>query len=158
MNTQRTGPIQGQGRHDGRGDRRRSRVSITALRILMGASLGVLLSVAAAQSEPVGTQPATRVHEIQWLHPAPAGLRSFIIFVSSAPEEGGNSQFVRQLDVGIPGGRYPAPFQIFSALVPVASNESVAVAAVGRDGTQSALSVWMRPQLTRPGQPLLVEP
>lgn len=95
------------------------------------------------------------VHEITWIHASPAQVHSFVLFVSPAP---GSLAIARQIPVGKPGGANTESAQFFSALVPVALGEVVAVAAIGQNGLQSALSEWGQPQPSRPGQPLVVEP
>jgi len=94
-------------------------------------------------------------HEVTWLHESPAEVTSFVIFVS--PVEGSTSS-TRQFNVGKPGGSGSGTAQFFSALVPIDVNDFVAVAAIGRNGLLSDLSVWSRPQPSQPGQPLLVQP
>jgi hypothetical protein len=94
-------------------------------------------------------------HEVTWLHESPAEVTSFVIFVSPVA---GSTSSARQINVGKPGGSGSGTAQFFSALVPIDANDFVAVAAIGRNGLLSDLSVWSRPQPSQPGQPLLVQP
>jgi hypothetical protein len=98
---------------------------------------------------------AKQMHEITWLHESPNDVGSFVLFVS--PVSGSMAE-ARQIDVGKPGGSGSGSAQFFSALVPIASDEFVAVAAIGRNGLLSSLSAWSRPQPSQPGQPLVVQP
>lgn len=95
------------------------------------------------------------IHEVTWIHESPNEVRSFVLFVS--PVSGSTAE-ARQIDVPKPGGSGSGAPQSFSALVPIASDDFVAVAAIGQNGLLSGLSEWMRPQPSQPGQPLVVQP
>ena len=96
------------------------------------------------------------MHEVSWLHESPAEVSSFVLFVS--PEQGLTSTTRRFDDIGKPGDSDSGTPQVFSAMVPIGTDDFVAVAAIGRNGLLSALSVWSRPQPSQPGQPLIVQP
>lgn len=95
------------------------------------------------------------LHENTWVHATPAAVISFVLFISPTPDSAATA---RKIDVGKPGGSDLDSAQFFSALIPLAGEEFVAVAAVGQTGLLSVLSEWSQPQPTRPGQPLVVEP
>lgn len=97
-----------------------------------------------------------KTHEVSWLHESPAEVSSFVIFVS--PEPGLSSTTRRFDDIGKPGGSGSGTAQVFSAMVPIGTDDFVAVAAIGQNGLLSALSLWSQPQPTQPGQPLIVQP
>lgn len=46
----------------------------------------------------------------------------------------------------------------YTALIPVSSDEYVAVGAIGINGLMSSMSPWSAVPPTRPGQPLVIEP
>jgi hypothetical protein len=94
-------------------------------------------------------------HQVTWLHESPSEVTSFVIFVSAVE---GSPASARQINVGKPGGSGSGSAQFYSALVPISASEYVAVAAIGRNGLLSSLSVWSRPQPSQPGQPLVVQP
>jgi hypothetical protein len=133
------------------------RAGIGFVRWPMGAAVIALLAtlMTAGLSHAVEPAPGEKVHEVTWLHEAPVEVDGFIIFVSPIS---GSASDARQVDVGKPGGSKSSSVQLFSALVSVGLDEYVAVAAVGRNGTQSILSDWGQPQPSQPGQPLVVEP
>jgi hypothetical protein len=96
---------------------------------------------------------ADQMHEVTWLHESPNEVRSFMLFVSPVS---GSTDGARQINVPNPGGS--GSVQFFSALVPIASDDFVAVAAIGQNGLLSGLSAWSRAQPSQPGQPLVVQP
>jgi hypothetical protein len=98
---------------------------------------------------------ADQMHEVTWLHESPNEVRSFVLFVSPVS---GSTTGARQIDVGKPGGSGSGSAQFFSAIVPISSDDFVAVAAIGQNGLLSAVSAWSRPQPSQPGQPLVVQP
>ncbi len=124
----------------------------TMLLITFTAIAMILPGKASQAADPLTPQS---LHEITWIHPSPAEVRSFVIFVSPEPAL---VSAARQIDVGKPGGSSSTSAQFFSAIVPVSVDEYVAVAAMGQNGLLSVFSEWRPPQPTRPGQPLLVEP
>lgn len=97
----------------------------------------------------------TSMHEVIWAHPDPLAVKRFIVFVSATK---GDQAVARRVDVGKPDGEPSGTVQIFSAILPVAADEFVAVAAVGYDGRMGALSSWSGVPPTRPGQPIVIEP
>lgn len=96
-----------------------------------------------------------KMHEIVWAHPNPVAVKRFVVFVAAARGDQGGA---RRVDVGKPESEPTGSVQVFSAIVPVASDEFVAVAAVGYDGRLGALSSWSGVPPTRPGQPIVIEP
>ncbi len=102
---------------------------------------------------PSAALAQTAMHEIVWAHQAPGDVQRFVIFVSPVQ---GNESLARQVDVGMPPGSDQGSLRYFSAIVPVALDEYVAVAAVGSDGSLSPLSAWSGLPPTQPGQPLLI--
>ena len=120
---------------------------------------GILaLVIASAGVLGLGTSPALAendLHEIVWGHQTPDGVRSFILYVS--PQEGALEQ-ARRIEVGKPTGENIGYMQLYSALVSMASDEFVAVAAIGRNGLPSPLSAWSQAKPSQPGQPVVVEP
>ena len=118
----------------------------------------VALVVASASVFGLGAGPARAgddLHEITWGHQTPDGVRSFVLYVS--PQEGA-LELARRIEVGKPTGENIGFMQLYSALVPMASDEFVAVAAIGRNGLPSPLSAWSQAKPSQPGQPVVVEP
>jgi hypothetical protein len=95
------------------------------------------------------------MNEVTWFHTSPNDVRSFVLFVS--PVSGSMAE-ARQIDVGKPGGSDSGSAKFFSALVPIAIGDFVAVAAIGQNGLLSDVSDWSTPQPSQPGQPLVVQP
>lgn len=96
-----------------------------------------------------------RLHEITWAHQQPAQVSRFVVFVSS---ERGDTAGARQVEVGKPAGTSSGTYQFYSAIVPVGSDEFVAVGAIGQNGVLGGISAWSAVPPTRPGQPLVIEP
>jgi len=114
--------------------------------------LWALLAVGPASAvDPVSDD----LQEVSWFHPNPDEVRGFILFVST---EDGSREAARQIDVGKPSGETTENGQFFSAMVEMTVEEYVAISAIGRNGLESGLSAWARPEPSRPGQPLVVEP
>lgn len=119
-------------------------------------AISVLAAVLPARiSYSADGDAADQMHEVTWLHESPNEVRSFVLFVSA---ESGSTVGARQINVGKPGGSGSGTAQFFSAIVPISSEDFVAVAAVGQNGLLSAVSAWSRPQPSQPGQPLVVQP
>ncbi len=95
------------------------------------------------------------LHEVSWGHANANSVERFVVFVS--PERGA-LELARQIDVGKPAGQKLGTMRLYSAIIEVATEEFVAVAAIGRNGMQSAVSAWGKIQPSQPGQPFLVEP
>jgi len=104
-----------------------------------------------------GAQDALPLQEVTWAHPTPGWVQGFVIFVSPVA---GLEDATRQITVGKPAGRSMDNdgMWAFTAIVPAAYDEFLAVAAVGPDGTHSPLSSWSVVVPTAPGQPLLIQP
>ena len=115
----------------------------------------VWMLIPARAAQAIEPAPGETVHEITWVHEAPAEVEGFVVYLSPVPDSVAEA---RQIAVGKPGGSNSNTAQFFSALVPVGLEEYVAVAAIGRNGLQSIVSEWRQPQPTQPGQPLVVEP
>lgn len=142
-----------EGRNSTRCEQRRSGLPLWTAAIFAVTALAMFLP--AKNSQSANPTAAVKVHEITWIHPSPAGVRSFVVLVS--PVSGSLAQ-ARQIDVGKPNGIDIGFGQQFSALVPIAIDEFVSVRALGLNGLPSALSEWRQPQPSQPGQPLVVEP
>ncbi|MFO0687487.1 MAG: hypothetical protein U0900_02150 [Myxococcota bacterium] len=97
----------------------------------------------------------TTMHEVVWAHPDPVAVKRFLVFVSGVK---GDQAGARRIDVGKPESQPSGTVQVFSAIVPIATEEFVAVAAVGYDGRTGTLSSWSSVPPTRPGQPIVIEP
>lgn len=135
-------------RRIGAGDRPMGRVGFG--RSLVGCVFLFLASVPGLASAAGET-----MHEIIWAHPDPLAVKRFVVFVSAVK---GDQAGARRVDVGKPVSQPSGTVQVFSAIVPIASTEFVAVAAVGYDGRTGALSSWSGVPPTRPGQPIVIEP
>jgi hypothetical protein len=96
-----------------------------------------------------------QMHEVTWLHQSPNEVKSFVLFVSPVS---GSMADARQINVPKPGGSGSGSTQTFHAIVSIASEDYVAVAAIGQNGLLSDVSDWSRPQPSQPGQPLVVQP
>jgi hypothetical protein len=123
---------------------------------LWAGALGLLgADGAQAQSARAG-QGQAPMHEVTWAHATPARVARFVIYVSPAKARG---RAVRRIDVGKPQGQLAqdGSTRVYSAIVPAAFEEFIAVAAVATDGRE-ALSDWAPPPPGQPGRPLLVDP
>jgi hypothetical protein len=132
------------------GDRERRWVAQWIVGLLAFTVLATVLPARISYSADGDT--ADQIHEVIWLHESPNEVTSFVLFVSPVF---GSTDGARQINVPNPGGSGSA--QSFSALVPIASDDFVAVAALGQNGLLSSLSAWS-PQPSQPGQPLVVQP
>jgi hypothetical protein len=95
--------------------------------------------------------------KITWFHGSPADVTSFVIFVSPEP---GLTSSTWQENVGKPskpGDTGSGTPRNFVALVTIDVNDFVAVAAIGRNGILSELSVWSLPALPAVGEIFLKE-
>ena len=113
--------------------------------LVVGAMVWVLPGEAHAQST---------LQELSWAHSSPETVSRFIVFASMT---NGDRAGARQVNVGKPANatRVGANY-VYSAVVAVDLDEFVAVAAVGYDGSVSALSAWTAVPPSTPGQPLLI--
>jgi hypothetical protein len=118
---------------------------------LLGFLLPLLLAL--ALSPRPGMAAGETMHEVVWAHRTPQAVQKFIVFVAATKGDESNA---RRIDVGKPAGEVSAAFQVFSAIVPIASTDFIAIAAVGYDGRIGALSSWSGVPPTRPGQPIVV--
>lgn len=116
---------------------------------------GLVVAVISLAFLAAAPASAEDLQEVSWFHPNPDQVRGFILFVSS---QDGSRESARQIDVGKPAGETTENGQFFSAMVEMTVEEYVAVSAIGRNGLESGLSAWARPEPSRPGQPLVVEP
>jgi len=119
----------------------------------LGFALASLVTVLAAGASLAADKADADLQEVSWFHSSPGDVSRFVLFIS--PQQGAVA-LARQIDVGKPtsgGGG-----QFFSAVVQMEVGEFIAVSAIGKNGIQSALSAWGRPQPSKPGQPLVVDP
>jgi hypothetical protein len=120
-----------------------------------GARLGFGLALAVLGGLPgLARAGEDRLHEVTWAHQQPAQVERFVVYVSS---ERGDTAGARQIEVGKPAGASSGSFQFYSAIVPVGSDEFLAVGAFGYNGVLGGLSEWSAVPPTRPGQPLVVD-
>ena len=119
---------------------RRSRRSVPLLAAL-GVALMSLATVLGAGGSLAADEVDADLQEVSWFHSTPGDVKSFVLFI--APQQGAVA-LARQIDVGKPtsGG----DGQFFSAVVQMDVSEFIAVSAIGKNGIQSALSAWGRPQ------------
>ncbi len=94
------------------------------------------------------------LHEIVWGHRAPDSIQAFVLYVG--PQAGDVSR-ARRIDVGKPNGESIGFLQLYSAIVSMAPEEFVAVAAIGLNGLTSPLSAWTQAKPGQPGQPIVIE-
>lgn len=112
--------------------------------------LGLMFSFSAGQAAA-----QQRTHQVSWGHPAPNEVSHFVVLVS--PVEGAVPA-TREINVGMPEAQLVGALSLFSALISFEQDEFLAIAAIGHDGQMSTASNWSGMPLSRPGQPLLVEP
>jgi len=123
---------------------------------LGGCVLSALAAFALLGAPQIAVAADPEPHEILWAHPSPSAVGAFVIFVSAQP---GDVAGARQINVGKPRkGSIAGLGTEFRATVDVASDEVVAVGAKAPNGTLAAVSVWLPPSLSTPGQPFLVGP
>ncbi len=122
----------------------------TAVRLALSGALtsALFLSLAA----PAAAQE--RLHQITWAHPQPETVDYFVVLVSQTE---GQTEGVREVNVGRPEGTPAGQFTLFSAMIAFQPNEFLAVRAVGLNGLESAPSDWGSMPPTRPGQPRLAD-
>ncbi len=113
-----------------------------ALRWAAGLTVVVVLAIGLPAASAVSQDNAAEeMHEVSWLHSSPTQVRGFILYVSPVS---GSLADARQIDVGKPSGTTSSGPQIFSAMVSIGADEFVAVAAIGQNGLQGALSAWQQ--------------
>ena len=122
----------------------------TAVRLALSGALASALFLPLAA--PAAAQE--RLHQITWAHPQPETVDHFVVLVSQTE---GQTEGVREVNVGRPEGTPAGQFTLFSAMIAFQPNEFLAVRAVGRNGLESAPSDWGSMPPTRPGQPRLAD-
>lgn len=122
----------------------------TAVRLALSGALASALFLSLAA--PAAAQE--RLHQITWAHPQPETVDHFVVLVSQTE---GQTEGVREVNVGRPEGTPAGQFTLFSAMIAFQPNEFLAVRAVGRNGLESAPSDWGSMPPTRPGQPRLAD-
>ncbi len=108
----------------------------------------------------VGLSPSTasaeeQLTEITWAHPTPKRVSRFVVMISPTSQTTADTRWV---EVGKPAGKSSGTMSFYTALVPVSSDEYIAIGAVGINGQMSAMSAWSPVPPSRPGQPLVIEP
>lgn len=121
-----------------------------AVRLALSGALASALFLSLAA--PAAAQE--RLHQITWAHPQPETVDHFVVLVSQTE---GQTEGVREVNVGRPEGTPAGQFTLFSAMIAFQPNEFLAVRAVGRNGLESAPSDWGSMPPTRPGQPRLAD-
>jgi hypothetical protein len=95
-------------------------------------------------------------NEIAWVQTDADQVARFVVVIGPTTDPSGSS---RMVDVGRPKGEpIGGNRTLFRAVVSMAPQEYVAVAAVGHEGLASDLSGWMTTVPTQPGQPRLATP
>ncbi len=104
---------------------------------------------------PSAASAEEQLTEITWAHPAPQRVSGFVVMISPT---GSTSSDTRWVEVGKPTGRSSGTMSFYTAIIPISSDEYVAIGAVGINGLMSAMSPWSAVPPSRPGQPLVIEP
>jgi len=136
-------------------DRPASRAAHRGLGWTLSMLASVLLALGCVLFAASTASAQERMHQITWAHPTPGAVSRFVVLIG--PTEG-DVGAARQVDLGLPQAQAAGSLSVFSAMVSLADDEFLAVAAVGHNGRMSIPSDWSGTPPTRPGQPLLVEP
>ena len=126
----------------------------TAVRLALSGALTSALASALFLSLAAPAAAQERLHQITWAHPQPETVDYFVVLVSQTE---GQTEGVREVNVGRPEGTPAGQFTLFSAMIAFQPNEFLAVRAVGLNGLESAPSDWGSMPPTRPGQPRLAD-